>query len=60
MNTPAGTCPVCDASVALVADVKASEVVTCADCKTKLVVQGLEGAVATLVEAPSVEEDWGQ
>jgi lysine biosynthesis protein LysW len=57
---PAGNCPVCDAAVTLVADVKASEVVPCLECKTKLVVQSLDGEAATLVEAPKVEEDWGQ
>ncbi len=55
-----GTCPICDANVALAADVAQTEVVVCLECKTKLVVDSLEGEKATLSKAPDVEEDWGQ
>lgn len=60
MITPSGECPVCAATVALQADTQATEIVTCADCKTKLVVDGINGGAATLSQAPAVEEDWGE
>ena len=59
-SAPAGVCPVCDAAVALKVDTQATEVVSCAECKTKLVVDAIAGPSATLSQAPAVEEDWGQ
>lgn len=53
-------CPVCDAEFSLPADVAESEVVTCTDCKSRLVVDRIEGQKAHLSEAPEVEEDWGE
>lgn len=54
------TCPVCDVQITLPADVAESEVVTCTDCKSRLVVDRIEGEKAHLSEAPEVEEDWGE
>jgi len=54
------TCIVCDAAVALPADVQESEVVTCAECKSRLVVSSLNDKSASLSKAPEVEEDWGE
>jgi len=60
MNTITGICPICDAPVALTADVEVSEVVTCSDCKSPLVVKNIDRQTATLENAPQVEEDWGE
>lgn len=54
------TCPVCDAAVAVPQGSVVSEVMSCPDCGTRLVIQKIEGANAVLGEAPAVEEDWGQ
>ncbi len=65
-NTPAimffmkATCIVCDAEVLLPEDVQESEVVTCKECKSRLVVVSLVKKSATLSKAPDVEEDWGE
>lgn len=53
-------CPVCDASVTLEANAEESEIISCPDCHTRLVVASLKGATPSLAEAPKVEEDWGQ
>lgn len=60
MNTPSGECPVCAGTVTLQADTQVTEVVSCTECKTKLVVDALAGEGATLSQAPAVEEDWGE
>jgi len=60
MNQVSGTCPVCDAEVALSSDAHVSEVVSCSDCKSKLVVKSLVKGKAVLAKAPEVEEDWGE
>lgn len=67
MNTPSepsaqasGNCAVCDLPITLAPGTRATEVITCTDCKTRLVVEKVEGVNATLVQAPAVEEDWGQ
>ena len=60
MNTITTVCPVCDADITLPTDVQISEVITCSDCKTKLVVETIEKQKAVLAEAPKVEEDWGE
>lgn len=60
MTTPSGECPVCAAAVTLQADTQATEIVTCGECKTKLVVDTISGEQATLSQAPAVEEDWGE
>jgi len=53
------SCPVCSAQVNLADDVEESEVVTCPDCQTSLVVEQVSPQ-PSLVEAPQVDEDWGE
>jgi alpha-aminoadipate carrier protein LysW len=53
-------CPVCDSEVTLPEGTEVSEIVSCADCHTRLVVSALVNGAPTLVEAPKVEEDWGE
>jgi lysine biosynthesis protein LysW len=55
-------CPVCDGTVTLNSDVEATEVVSCSECKSRLVVESIdkEKKTATLAKAPDVEEDWGE
>ena len=53
-------CPVCDASVALSSDVAESELITCPECKSMLVVESVSQSEAKLAQAPQIEEDWGQ
>lgn len=60
MNMIQVNCPTCDAGVALSADAEVSEVITCLDCKSKLVLESLNQDKATLGVAPKVEEDWGE
>lgn len=50
----------CDLTILLGAGTRETEVITCTDCKTRLVVEKIEGEDATLAQAPAVEEDWGQ
>ena len=60
MNSISGACPVCDAHIDLNSDVQVSEVISCSDCKTKLVVEKLDKQKSVLARAPKVEEDWGE
>lgn len=53
-------CPVCDAPVTLPNDVEISEVVTCSDCNSRLVIKSADKQSVTLIQAPDVEEDWGE
>jgi alpha-aminoadipate/glutamate carrier protein LysW len=53
------TCPVCDASVTLPEKAEESEIINCADCKSRLVIEKLSPSVV-LQQAPAVEEDWGE
>ena len=54
------TCNVCGASITLPENVEVSEIITCNDCHSRLVVEKIEANNVTLNEAPQVEEDWGQ
>lgn len=54
------TCPICDAKLTLQKSTEESEIISCSECHTRLVVAQMKGAFATLEEAPKVEEDWGQ
>jgi len=54
------TCPVCDAVVTLPEGIEESEIISCGDCHTRLVVASLKREGITLKEAPKVEEDWGE
>ncbi len=53
-------CPICDAQVTLPKNTEESEIVSCPECHTRLVVTKIEKNSATLEEAPKVEEDWGE
>lgn len=53
-------CPICDSEVTLPEGTETSEIVSCADCHTRLVVSAIGNGVPTLEEAPKVEEDWGE
>lgn len=55
---PVAACPDCDAQVQLDADVRATEIVECGECRIELEVATVDPA--TLVPAPEVEEDWGE
>ncbi|MDR2522352.1 MAG: lysine biosynthesis protein LysW [Synergistaceae bacterium] len=52
------TCPVCDAAIQAADDVMEGELLTCTDCGMELEVASL--SPLTLVEAPEVQEDWGE
>lgn len=54
------TCPVCDAQVSLSQDTEVSEIITCPECETRLVVEEVGKGNVRLEEAPEIEEDWGQ
>jgi len=54
------SCPVCDAPVALEEDVEESEILSCPECQTMLVVDRTESGSLQLAEAPPIEEDWGE
>lgn len=53
-------CPVCDAEVTLPEKTEESEIISCSDCHTRLVVATMNSGKVTLTEAPKVEEDWGE
>jgi len=54
-----GTCPICDAEVT-VKEPEVSEVVSCPDCGTSLVISSIDDSTVLFEEAPAVEEDWGE
>ncbi len=53
-------CSICDAPVELQEGVEVSEVVTCADCGSRLVVESINNHQVLLAQAPAIEEDWGE
>lgn len=55
-----GNCPVCDAWIRTAEPVEESEILTCTDCYSMLVVDGIENRRIILAEAPQMEEDWGE
>jgi len=52
-------CPICDGRVTLPESTEESEIISCPECHTRLVVQSV-GNSPVLGEAPKVEEDWGE
>jgi lysine biosynthesis protein LysW len=56
----AANCPVCGTDLTLAEDIQVSELLSCPDCQTLLVVDMVEDHTAALREAPAIEEDWGQ
>ena len=55
-----GTCPVCEIMVDCTEGVEESEILTCPDCQTRLVVESVNSQNLVFNEAPRIEEDWGQ
>ncbi len=55
-----GSCPVCEEVTFLPEEVEESEILTCHDCQSTLVVASIDNCVVTLEEAPVMEEDWGE
>lgn len=60
MTAHQATCPICEASVEIPEGTVESEVITCADCSTQLVVEKISAEGAQVSEAPEIEEDWGE
>ncbi len=59
MNKSKTVCPICDSLVRLPQSVENAELISCASCSNKLEVRK-NGSKIQLVEAPKVEEDWGE
>jgi alpha-aminoadipate carrier protein LysW len=57
-DAPAARCPACDADVPFNPGVIVSELLTCRECGTELEVTSL--SPASVAEAPTEEEDWGE
>lgn len=60
MNTLKATCPMCDEEVSLENSVVESERIMCPECNNAVVVHKIAGDHVELIEAPAVEEDWGE
>lgn len=55
-----GTCPICDALVIPEEEVEESEILSCPDCHSLLVVDLIKTNTFHLIQAPQIEEDWGE
>lgn len=55
-----GSCPVCEEMTFISEEVEESEILTCHDCQSQLVVVCVDNRLVTLEEAPVMEEDWGE
>lgn len=55
-------CLVCDATLSIDKNVEVAEIITCMECQNKLEVKTKDVELKTvqLIEAPKVEEDWGE
>jgi alpha-aminoadipate carrier protein LysW len=53
-----GTCPECNAEVAVSSELRAGEIVVCPECQTELELVSLNPVELAL--APEIEEDWGE
>lgn len=55
-------CSVCDASLTISENIEVSEIISCNECQNKLEVKSknVELKTVQLMEAPKVEEDWGE
>lgn len=55
-------CLVCDATLSIDKDVEISEIITCMECQNNLEVKAknIELNTVELMEAPKIEEDWGE
>lgn len=54
-----GECPMCAAEILVAEGTEESEILTCPECQSKLVVDRLQAQSLVLSEAPVIEEDWG-
>lgn len=59
-TTKRGECPVCAALIIPIAGIEETEILSCPECRSMLVVDGIEGDRLRLAEAPRIEEDWGE
>ena len=55
-----GECPVCAALLSRPSSIEETEILTCDECRSALVVDRRVGARLFFGEAPRIEEDWGQ
>ncbi len=53
-------CPVCDGVINIDIKTEISEIISCHECKSRLEVTDKNDNLVTLLEAPKVEEDWGE
>lgn len=53
-------CPVCDAPINIAEGTEESEIISCPDCRSRLVVEKIQPSGMVLDQAPEVEEDWGE
>jgi alpha-aminoadipate/glutamate carrier protein LysW len=57
-HTMTASCPECEATITLAADVVEGEIIVCPDCAAELELTSVDPAVLAL--APEVGEDWGE
>lgn len=55
-----GECPVCAALLSRPSSIEETEILTCDECRSPLVVDRRVGVKLILGEAPRIEEDWGE
>jgi lysine biosynthesis protein LysW len=55
-----GSCPICSAAIIAAEGLEETEILTCPECQSKLVVDSRQGQSLILGEAPLIEEDWGE
>ncbi|HPW16826.1 MAG TPA: hypothetical protein PLP83_00435 [Candidatus Aminicenantes bacterium] len=59
-TTVSGECPVCAARLFRPSSVEETEMLTCDECRSALVVDRRVDGLMVLGEAPRIEEDWGE
>lgn len=55
-----GECPICAALLSRPVSIEETEILTCDECRSILVVERIDGTRMILGQAPAVEEDWGE
>lgn len=55
-----GLCPICETTLEIKDGTQVSEIVSCPECQSLLVVDDIQENQARLNQAPQIEEDWGQ
>lgn len=55
-----GECPVCDAQLKIRNNIEETEIISCNDCQTRLVVKKISSKKIIFEQAPEIEEDWGE